>query len=186
MSRSYPDRVAGPYDPPPHEFEDGTGRTVTIREFGGADAPVDDEGEALVEMYRAFDPEDRAQGIPPVDETNIREWLDGILAEDCLNVVAWHDASAVGHATLVPDTGAPDDESVAYELAIFVLSAYQGAGIGTHLMAGLLGLGRESGVDRVWLTVERWNRPAVALYENVGFEQLEDSGFELTMTARLQ
>ncbi|WP_255198266.1 GNAT family N-acetyltransferase [Halorarius litoreus] len=184
MTRPYPDIVAGPYEPPPHPFEDKEGRALTVRQYGAPDAPVDDEHEALVEMYVAFDPEDRAQGIPPVGETGVRRWLDEILTDDCFNVVAWHGDRAVGHATLVPDLGdAPDP---AYELAIFVLADYQAAGIGTRLMKTLLGLGREQGVEHVWLTVERWNRPAVALYENVGFEPSETGSFELEMSATLR
>jgi RimJ/RimL family protein N-acetyltransferase len=186
MTRSYPDTVAGPYDPPPHAFEDKEGRRIEVREYGAASSR-DEEYESLVEMYVAFDPADRAQGIPPVGEDPVRKWLDGILDEACLNVVAWHGDDAIGHATLVPDfdTGeTPAD--MAYELAIFVLADYQGAGIGTRLMKTLLGLGREEGIEHVWLTVERWNRPAVALYEKVGFEATGDGSFELEMSATLQ
>lgn len=185
MSRVYPDEVAGPYDPPPHAFEDSTGRAIEVRRYGANDAPRD-EYEALVEMYVAFDPEDRAQGIPPVGEETVRTWLDDILADDCLNVVAWHGDDAIGHATLVPDVGERSADIAAYELAIFVLAEYQGAGIGTRLIKTLLGLGREEDIEHVWLTVERWNRPAVALYEKVGFEPSGDGSFELEMSARLQ
>jgi len=37
----------------------------------------------------------------------------------------------------------------------------------------------------VWLTVERWNRAAVALYEDVGFERSGTESFELEMSLRL-
>jgi RimJ/RimL family protein N-acetyltransferase len=186
MTRSYPDTVAGPYDPPPHPFDDTEGRALEVREYGAV-ASRAEEFESLVEMYVAFDPADRAQGIPPVGEEAVRKWLDAILDEECLNVIAWHGDRAVGHATLVPDfdTGVTPPD-MAYELAIFVLAGYQGAGIGTRLMKTLLGLGREAGIDHVWLTVERWNRPAVALYEKVGFEETGDGGFELEMSALLQ
>lgn len=167
----YPEEIAGPYDPPPNSFTDKAGRTIEVREY-------DDGPDPLVEMYLDFDPEDRAQGIPPTGEARIRSWLEAILSEECINVVAVHDVP-VGHATLVPD----DDG--AYELAIFVLSEYQESGIGTQLITGLLGAGREHGVDRVWLTVERWNRAAIVLYEKVGFESVDDGGFELEMAARL-
>ena len=156
-----------------------------MRQYGDTEAPVGDEHEALVDMYVAFDPEDRAQGIPPVGEESIRNWLDEILAEDCLNVVAWDGDRAVGHATLVPDLG-EDLDDPAYELAIFVLAEYQAAGIGTRLMKTLLGLGREEDIQHVWLTVERWNRPAVALYEKVGFEPSDTGSFELEMGATLR
>jgi GNAT superfamily N-acetyltransferase len=178
MTRVYPDEVAGPYDPPPRPFEDAEGRELRVHAYG--EGPVEDETEALVEMYVAFDPEDRAQGIPPTGEESVRTWLDSILAPECVNVVAWHGEDAVGHATLVPDNEA------SYELAIFVLSAYQNAGVGTRLMEALLGAGREGGIDHVWLTVERWNTPAVNLYRKVGFESAGSGSFEMEMAARLR
>jgi len=173
-NRTYPDEPAGPFDPPPLTFEDREGRTIALRPFD-AEGP---EMEALVEMYLAFDPADRAQGIPPGSEPRVRSWLDHICEDDCLNVVAWHGETAVGHATLVPD-------GEAYELAIFVLQAYQRAGIGTRLIEALLGYGEQEGVEKVWLTVERWNRSAVALYERMGFETSSAESFELEMSLRL-
>jgi len=171
--RQYPDAVANEFPVPPTEFADREGRTVEIRPYKG------EEGyEALVEMYDAFDPADRAQGIPPGGETRIREWLDAILGDDCLNVIAWCGDSVAGHATLVPDGDA-------YELAIFVHQEYQRAGIGTHLIRGLLGHGQARGVRKVWLTVERWNRAAVSLYKKIGFETSDAESFELEMGLRL-
>ncbi|WP_178915254.1 GNAT family N-acetyltransferase [Natronomonas gomsonensis] len=172
MTREYPDEVAGPYEGPPRSFADRDGRDIEIRRY-------DDEFETLVEMYLQFDPEDRAQGIPPTAEKGIRKWLDNLLLDECVNVVAWHGDDAVGHATLVPDTEG------ASELAIFVLREYQEAGIGTQLIECLLGAGRESGIEQVWLTVERWNKAATALYRKVGFEPCDTSGFELEMAAKL-
>jgi RimJ/RimL family protein N-acetyltransferase len=172
MTRKYPDEVAGPYEAPPRSFVDRDGRDIEIRRYDG-------EFETLVEMYLDFDPEDRAQGIPPTAEKQIREWLDHLLLDECVNVVAWHGDDAVGHATLVPDTEG------ASELAIFVLREYQEAGIGTQLIECLLGAGRESGIEQVWLTVERWNNAATALYQKVGFESSDTGGFELEMSATL-
>lgn len=173
MTRDYPQNVAGPYEAPPRAFQDREGRRIEVRRYDG-------ELEPLLEMYLDFDPEDRAQGIPPTDETQIRNWLDNLLSKGCVNVVAYHKERPVGHAMLVPDT---DD---AYELAIFVLGEFQEAGIGTELIESLLGAGRDEGVDRVWLTVERWNKPAIALYRKVGFAPTDDGSFELEMAATLQ
>ncbi len=172
MSREYPDEVAGPYDPPPSELEDRRGRQISIRRYDGG-------VERLVEMYREFNPEDRAQGIPPAKEPQIRNWIEQLLGSDCVNVIARHEDEPIGHAILVPDG---DDAS---ELAIFVLREYQGAGIGTELLERLLGAGREAGIDLVWLTVERWNEPAVAVYRKVGFVSTGNENFELEMAARL-
>jgi GNAT superfamily N-acetyltransferase len=159
---------------PPREFADREGRTITVRRL------EPDEYEPLVTMYDEFDPEDRAQGIPPVGEETIREWLDVVTDPECLDVVGWYGDEPVGHAMLVPDrTGG-------YELAIFVLQRYQGAGIGTELVRTVLGVAHTEGVERVWLTVERWNRAAVNLYEKIGFETTEDDSFELEMALRLE
>lgn len=180
--RIHPDEPAGPFPIPPFTFTDEAGRTIEIRAFERGETEDASEGAdlaALVEMYTAFDPKDRAQGIPPSGESALRDWLDIILDDDGYNVVAWDGDTAAGHATLVADGDA-------YELAIFVLQTYQGAGIGTRLIEGLLGYGAAHGVEKVWLTVERWNRPAVALYKNVGFETSDAESFELEMTALLE
>jgi RimJ/RimL family protein N-acetyltransferase len=170
---NYPDEPADDFPTPPREFTDAEGRDITVRR---ADA---DDFDALCEMYLGFDPADRAQGIPPIDEDDIREWLDVLLGEDCFDVVALHGDRAVGHAILVPD------DTGAYELAIFVLDAYQGALIGTELIRSLLGWAQAEGIERVWLTVERWNEPAKRLYEKVGFDTIDSQSFEIEMTIRL-
>ena len=173
--RRFPDTVAGTFPDPPTEFTDREGRTVEIRAYDGSEETY----EALVDMYEAFDPADRAQGIPPGGEARIRGWLESILDADCLNVLAWCGDEVAGHATLVPD------EEDVYELAIFVHQEYQEAGIGTKLIRGLLGYGQAEGVAKVWLTVERWNRAAVALYKKIGFETTGAESFEMEMSLRL-
>ncbi|WP_135824795.1 GNAT family N-acetyltransferase [Halorussus ruber] len=173
MSRSerrYPDEEAGSFPEPPLSFEDKEGREIEIRPY------AEGEFEAVVEMYTDFAPADRAQGIPPATESRVRDWFENLL--EGLNVVAWHDDRAVGHATLVPDEDA-------HELAIFVHQDYQRAGIGSKLMQGLLGHGQANGVEKVWLTVERWNHAAVNLYESVGFETHGTESFEIEMVLRL-
>lgn len=191
MTRPYPDEPIGPFDPPPRSFTDAEERSIHVHALASDDADTADglahaprhlDGvsprERLVGMYQAFDPADRAQGIPPGGDDRIRSWLDTLLASDSHNVVAFHDNRAVGHATLV----AADE---AHELAIFVLDAYQGAGIGTELLTALLAVGAAAGVERVWLSVERWNRPAIGLYEKIGFEPSDTGSFELEMAAEL-
>ena len=172
MTRTYPDEPVDEFPSPPATFADDEGREVTVRTGGGADH------DALAEMYEAFDPADRAQGIPPTGESDVREWLES-LTDDGVGVLARHDGAVVGHAVLVPDRHGD------FELAIFVLRAYQQAGIGTGLLGALLGAGREAGVECIWLTVERWNAPAIALYRKMGFEASGTDSFELEMAARL-
>ncbi|WP_128477152.1 GNAT family N-acetyltransferase [Halorussus pelagicus] len=167
---SYPDDEADSFPEPPVSFEDRKDRRIEIRPYEDADF------EAVVEMYADFEPADRAQGIPPATESRVRDWFENLL--EGLNVVAWHEDRAVGHATLVPD----DDAS---ELAIFVHQDYQRAGIGSDLIRALLGHGQAEGVEKVWLTVERWNHAAVNLYESVGFETNGTESFEIEMVLRL-
>jgi len=171
--RTYPDDAVDSFPQPPLSFTDRDDREIRVEPSG-----VDDF-DALVAMYDDFDPADRAQGIPPINEDAIREWLDTLLSEGSLNVVAVHEGRAIGHAILVPD------QEEAYELAVFVLHDYQGAGIGTKLLEALLGHGMSDGVERVWLTVERWNEPAIALYKKLGFETSNAESFELEMSIRL-
>ena len=185
-SRTYPDEASGPFPAPPTSAEDRDGRTIEIEPIPDLE---DERLEDVVEMYVDFNPEDRAQGIPPTGEHRIRNWLETI-ANASVNVVARHDGDVVGHATLVPDTDDPsaidDRGDIEWELAIFVLQAYQRAGIGTLLLEGLLGHAAEVGIERVWLTVERWNDPAIALYERVGFEATGTESFEQEMAIRLE
>lgn len=155
---------------PPLLFEDREGRRIEIRAAGTV-------AESLVSMYAEYDPADRSRGLPPLTESKVRDWLDRIF-ETGLHLVAWHDREAVGHATLVP---AGDDSA---ELAIFVASGYQQAGIGSRLLRTLLGHGRANGVDRVWLTVDHDNRAAIALYRKTGFRTTE-TGIDTEMERRL-
>ena len=173
MTPEFPDEPVDGFPTPPREFTDAEDRDIVIERVDSSATG------ALQEMYLEFDPEDRAQGVPPVREDAIAEWLESVVADDCLNVVAYHGEDAVGHAMLVPDT------TGAFELAIFVLRSYQGALIGTELVRSLLGWGQEEGITRVWLSVERWNDPAVRLYEKVGFETTDSASFELEMAIRL-
>lgn len=174
MTTEFPDGPVDGFPQPPRTFTDLADRDIQIRRLEA------DETEALVAMYDAFDPEDRAQGIPPSTMEGVREWLDAVFEDDCLNLVAWHADSAVGHVMLVPD------RSGAYELAIFVLQSYQGAHIGTELVRTGLGAGEAERIERVWLTVERWNSPAVSLYQKIGFETTDNSDFEMEMSLRLE
>lgn len=176
--RRYPDEPAGPFEPPPRTMTDAFGREIAIRRFGAVGAPAD-ERDALASMYDRFDPVDRAQGIPPSNEPAVSDWLDELLVDAAVNVLAWDGEDVAGHAVLVPDAGGE------YELAIFVHQDYQGAGIGTVLIRSLLGAGAVDGIERVWLTVERWNYAAVSLYKGVGFETTNAGSFELEMAARL-
>ncbi|WP_284010583.1 GNAT family N-acetyltransferase [Haloarcula pelagica] len=156
MGVDVPSRRPPPEFPrPPVAFTDRAGRAVEIDAYDG-------DADPLVAMYADFDADSRAQGLPPRHEDEIREWIEGLLAEGH-NVVVWHDDRAVGHAVLVPYDGTS-------ELAIFVHPAYQSVGIGSRLIRVLLGYGQQQDIGSVWLAVERTNHIAMRLYDSVGFE----------------
>ncbi|MFP4590910.1 MAG: N-acetyltransferase family protein [Halobacteriales archaeon] len=171
-SREYPPTDAGPFPEPPADVDDGAGRSIRLELATEADV------DALVAMYRDFDPAQRAQGVPPGDPDRVEPWVRTVLG-DGHHVVARHGDRIVGHAMLVPDADG------SYELAIFVHQDYQGAGVGGALIHHLLGAGAAAGVRRVWLTVERWNAPAIRLYRSVGFETVLADRFDLEMALAL-
>ncbi|EMA45997.1 GNAT family N-acetyltransferase [Halococcus saccharolyticus] len=160
---------------PPVSFVDQIGREIDLRVYG--DGPVENEFEALVEMYLDFDPAHRTLGIPPGEESRIRAWLEKLLDGYC--VVAWEGDRVAGQAVLA------EDRSGSYELAIFLHQDYHRAWIGTYMMWSLFSYGRQQGVERVWLLVERENRIAVNLYHDVGFVVTEARGSDVEMSINL-
>jgi GNAT superfamily N-acetyltransferase len=70
------------------------------------------------------------------------------------------------------------------EISIAVLPDYRGAGIGTALLQAIECAGRERGIGRLSLSVERDN-PAAALYGRRGFEVVREERNALTMAIEL-
>ena len=156
-------RVSGPSggpDRPPKSFLDARGRYLQLSVGHGLS---DETFGALVEMYDAFDPTDRAHGLPPLGTDIIRDWLDNLRSG--LHLVARHDGRPVGHAVLMP---ARDED--AHELAIFVLGDYQHARIGTRMLERFCWEAARYGIPAITLYVESSNRPAMNLYRSMGFE----------------
>lgn len=169
------DHQAG-VESPPVTITDAEGRRIRIREYGTESSPSEDF-EALVAMYREYDPSDRSLGLPPTTEARIRTWLDVITEDLCL--VACHDDRVVGQAVLV------EDGPGSAELAIFLHHDYQGARIGTELLTATLMAGRDQGIEHVWLLVEGDNRPAVTLYNDLGFGIVDTAGPDVTMAVSM-
>lgn len=168
---------------PPCSFADAQKRRIDLRcPDDASESDRDacgraDVSSALCRMYDTFEHADRAQGIPPATPDACRSWVEGLL--DGINVVAWHGGDAVGHAALL------EDRHGSHELAVFVHPSFRGVGIGTETVQALLDLGRRCGVDRVWLSVARTNRPAVSLYQSLGFETIRAGGPEMEMELEL-
>ncbi|WP_436923584.1 N-acetyltransferase family protein [Halosimplex amylolyticum] len=132
--------------------------------------PTAEDRDALVEMYDDFAPGERAQGLPPRNRPRVRDWLDDCLGEGCNFVVAGDDR-VVGHALYTP-TDDPEPE-----FAIFVHQDYQHRGIGTEVSKHVLAAAVVGDRDALTLVVEPSNRPARRLYDNLGFETVEEVSY---------
>ncbi|MCL9812734.1 GNAT family N-acetyltransferase [Natranaeroarchaeum aerophilus] len=144
-------------------FVDTTGSVWTVRPYAPSDR------EALLEMYREFDSDDRAQGLPPLTEERRVEWIDTLVA-DGGNFVATADGEIAGHAVYMP-THDPEPE-----LAVFVHQEYQSRGLGTELCKHVIADASAAGRDALVLEVEPSNRHAIGMYERLGFERVEAGG----------
>lgn len=154
-------------------MRDQRGRVIEIGEW------LPEDWDGLLAMYRTFDPAQRAQGLPPLTEERRAIWVDELWRRGP-NVVARSRGRVVGHAAAVPSGAA------SYELVVFVHQEHQGAGIGRALVDRVIQLARRRGAERIWLTVERENTRAIALYRRMGFRRLaEDSTGEQTFVLSL-
>lgn len=156
---------------PPHGFVDAEDRPIQLSGFDG------DGLDSLVAMYAAFDPSQRAQGVPPLGDAAIREWLEKVLTD--LSVLARHEGQVIGHVMLVAEGDSPP------ELAIFVHPDYQRAGIGSKLLRAGLGHARDQGMDRVWLSVEKRKQGLHRFYRRLGFRVTDPRGSTYRMARRL-
>ena len=55
---------------------------------------------------------------------------------------------------------------------IYVLTEYQGRGVGAALMNEVNGIAKEEGPDSVWLDTYISNEKAIHFYENYGFRKI--------------
>lgn len=154
---------------------DNTGAPFVARAYEPRDRPE------LLAMYADFEPKRGAQGLPPEGDARISEWLNRVLMKGHHAVVEI-DGRVRGHVMLIP----MDDGSL--ELANFLHQSVRNRGIGTWMNRLAIDLAKESGVNRVWLSVEPGNRAAVRSYEKAGFQRLPGSLWapEIEMAAELQ
>jgi RimJ/RimL family protein N-acetyltransferase len=141
----------------PVTLRDREGRVFTVRALRPEDRPL------LDAFYEAFEPKRAAQGLPPEGAARIARWLDGVLAGGTHLIVEVEGALA-GHAMLMP-TG---KEGVR-EYAIFLDQGVRGRGMGTQVNRVSAEVARTLDIDRLWLSVEPHNRPAVRSYQKAGY-----------------
>jgi len=144
------------------------GRELVVRPFEGGDF------EALVRMYKAFEPKRVAQGIPPPDVPRIAHWLDR-LTQKSQALLAWKDTAVVAHTILCP---MPSD---AVEFTIFVHQDYREEGLGTVLSRHTLAWAAQMGFNQAYLTTEISNFRALRLFRKLGFQITSSYGDEVEM-----
>jgi ribosomal protein S18 acetylase RimI-like enzyme len=104
-------------------------------------------------------------------------------------VIALLDGFPVGAAwfrlfrTTSPGYGFVDERTP--ELAVAVVPNARGKGVGSALLKELLERARTDGYADISLSVDRHNEGAIALYEQYGFHQVEETDDSLTLRAEL-
>jgi RimJ/RimL family protein N-acetyltransferase len=141
----------------PVTLRDREGRVFTVRAYRPEDRPL------LDGFYDAFEPKRAAQGLPPEGPARIARWLDGVLTGGT-HLIVEVEGRLAGHAMLMP-TG----KAGVREYAIFLDESVRGRGMGTQVNRVSAEVARTLDVDRLWLSVEPHNRPAVRSYQKAGY-----------------
>lgn len=153
--------------PPPAVPIKGIAFPVTLRDRAGGMFSVrpfrPDDRAALDAFYEAFEPKRAAQGLPPEGTARIERWLDGVLAGGT-HLIVEVDGALAGHAMLMPTSDAG-----IREYAIFLDQRVRGRGVGTQVNRLSAEVARTLELDRLWLSVEPHNRPAVRSYQKAGY-----------------
>ena len=119
--------------------------------------------EALVEMYRAFEPKGASLGLPP--RSNPERWLDALSRYP--NLLARVEGRVAGHAVLCPCGNSG-------EVAVFIHQDFRGRGLGKRLLGRLIEEARQLGLRHVWGTTELDNVPMLRLAHRLGFRTGKD------------
>jgi RimJ/RimL family protein N-acetyltransferase len=130
--------------------------------------PIDNvtkaDREALLRLYREFEPLGVAQGLPPLTEYGRQAWIDRLLEEGChMGARLQTPERIIGHVIL-----APSGQSEA-EIAFFVHQDHRRKRLGTSLVLAALERACQTGLRRVWASVTADNVPALRLLRGRGF-----------------
>ena len=135
----------------------------------------------LLQMYDDYKPLGSVQGLPPIDREKRHEWLQGMI-NNGTNLLALFEDTVIGHASLfsMPVNWA--------EYFIFIYQDFQRQGIGTAISYYVIDWAHQEKLSTIWLSVERKNYIAIALYRKVGFERIGSSGdcWEMILTVTKQ
>ncbi len=137
------------------------GRTVQIRMFQPQDK------EKLIEMYESLPMTLCAGGMPPYTRERLEEgWFRNL--QNITAIVAFHGDKIVGHAQIFKFPH-PRRKGTA-DLLTYIHQDFQGVGLGTAMLAKLIELAKKEGLHRLGLYVVADNKPAIHLYQKMGFK----------------
>lgn len=125
--------------------------------------------DALLAMYRGFDPLGAALGLPPFNESARCDWIDRLLGDALHWVAVQDDGRIVGHTMLV-ESGPMESE-----VAFFVHQDFRCQRIGTLLVVAALAEARQLGYRRIWALVCSDNIPALKLLRARAFSHARSS-----------
>jgi GNAT superfamily N-acetyltransferase len=119
----------------------------------------------LTQMYDSYCPLGSVQGLPPLDQGKRHQWVQDMVGNGT-NLVALFEEKVIGHATFfsMPANWA--------EYFIFVHQDFQRQSIGTAITLYAIEWAKQEKLSTIWLSVERNNFVAIALYRKVGFTRV--------------
>lgn len=159
----------------PHAFINRKGEPILITTLS------DERCTQLIEMYLAYEPRNSFQGLPPIQDSACRSWVQQTIAHN-INLVALSFAQGVvGHVALFPINDR------ACEMLVVVSPPLQNMGIGSELVSCAVQLADELDFEKICLTVSSNNARARHVYKKSGFEHVSsDRGGEVDMAVDLR
>lgn len=172
MSGSIQDTTIYSY---PYAFINKNGEPILITTL------TDARCHRLIEMYLAYRPRNSFQGLPPIQDEAVVQWVQHMIGNG-LNLVALSfGEGVVGHVAIFPVN------NLVCEMLVVVSPTLQNTGIGTELVRCSSQLSDEIGFEKIRLTVQSSNIRARHVYRKCGFEYLsDDRGGEVDMALDLK
>jgi RimJ/RimL family protein N-acetyltransferase len=116
----------------------------------------------LLSFYELFEPKGGFEGLPPARRRERRRWVLGLMG-------GWRNFLVLDGDQMIGHVAVTLGESDLEELIIFLHQEFRGKRIGSEALRYVMGLMKQEGCRRLWLTVENTNIPAVRCFQKVGF-----------------
>lgn len=131
------------------------------------------------------------EGIEPppraiLKKPELQVYVDGFgTKKDDMGLVAEVEHKIVGAVwvRIMKDYGHVDEDTPSFAISLY--QEYRNLGIGTAMMKEMLHLLREEGYEQASLAVQKENY-AVKMYQNVGFEIMDENEEEFIMVCQLK